>query len=96
MDKVCLGNCAALATIGAIVFAVQQYREAVSDARINATLGYVARFNTDPILRSFVKLYDSWDTKGDQLRRSDDHTQAQIEFIKSNDLTNPSGKYVAL
>lgn len=86
MMKSVLETLAALATIGGIIFAIQQYNKAVADGRINATLGYVARFNSDPTLKSFIRLYDTWNTSPDEKKDSEDPTQVQINFINAHNL----------
>lgn len=74
---------AALATIGGIAFAIQQYLSAINDARINQTLSYVARFDSDPILPSLVKLYQAYE-KNPQVLTTGDPTAAEIDFIQHN------------
>jgi len=74
-----------LATIGAIAFAVQQYRATEADNRVNATLSYVGRFNSDPALQSFKRLDDAWYSNAEQ-GESHDPTKSQIQFIENNNL----------
>jgi hypothetical protein len=51
---------AAVATIAAIIFALVQFRIAKHDARVNETLAYVARFNSDPVIDSYNKMYEAF------------------------------------
>lgn len=77
---------AALATIIAIAVAAQQYIKSVADGRVSATLSYVARFNSDPALKSLINLYSAWNTKTNEEEKSGDPTSDQIKFINDNHL----------
>jgi hypothetical protein len=81
---------AAVVTIIGIIFAVVQYLQIEHDGQVTATLGYVARFNAPPIIASFKKEFEVWETpEGHEMLYStnaDTQAQQQIDFVKTNGL----------
>jgi hypothetical protein len=78
-----------VATIGAIIFAIHQFKVTESEYRVNATLNYVARFNSQLILDAFNRLYDAWESTPSQESEPNstvDPTAEQIRFIEERNL----------
>ena len=80
---------AAIVTILGIVFAIWQYYEIKSDGRINATLGYVAKFESTPFAEATDKIDSKWQSEaGVHLRYNPgpDWPDRQKQFIEDNNI----------
>lgn len=82
---------AALATIGGIAFAIYSYLQVEHDSRVSASLTYIGRFNSEPIINNFKAEYDAYATPdGQKIAYGEidpkDLTRTEIQFIESKQL----------